>query len=48
VLEHVSTAGQVFLTTADAALPEVGRVTWWDVREGRVTDPMLSTVRGAA
>jgi len=48
VLEHVSTAGQVFLTTADAALPEVGRVTWWDVREGRVTDPMLSAVRGAA
>jgi DNA replication and repair protein RecF len=48
VIEHVSTAGQVFLTTADAALPEVGRVTWWDVREGRVTDPMLSTVRGAA
>jgi DNA replication and repair protein RecF len=48
VIAHVSTAGQVFLTTADAALPEVGRVTWWDVREGRVTDPMLGTVRGAA
>jgi DNA replication and repair protein RecF len=48
VLEHISTAGQVFLTTADATLPEVRRVTWWDVREGRVTDPILSTVRGAA
>jgi DNA replication and repair protein RecF len=48
VLEHVATAGQVFLTTADAALPEGGRVTWWDVREGRVTDPILRTVRGAA
>ncbi len=48
VLEHVAAAGQVFLTTADAALPEVGRVTWWDVRGGRVTDPMLSTVRGVA
>jgi len=48
VLEHVSTAGQVFLTTADATLPDVGRVTWWDVRGGRVTDPILSTVRGAA
>ena len=48
VLEHIATAGQVFLTTADAALPEVRPVTWWEVREGRVTDPILSTVRGAA
>lgn len=48
VLDHVSTAGQVFLTTADAALPDVGRVTWWDVGGGRVTEPMLSAVRGAA
>jgi DNA replication and repair protein RecF len=48
VLEHVAGAGQVFLTTADAALPEVGRVTWWDVRDGRVTEPILSAVRGAA
>ena len=48
VLAHVATAGQVFLTTADAALPEVQRVTWWDVREGRVTDPMLRAVRGVA
>jgi len=48
VLEHISAAGQVFLTTADVSLPEVRRVAWWDVREGRVTDPILSTVRGAA
>lgn len=48
VLEHISTAGQVFLTTADATLPEVRRGTWWDVREGRVTDPILRSVRGAA
>lgn len=48
VLDHVSTAGQVFLTTADAVLPEVQRVAWWDVRGGRVTDPMLSAVRGVA
>jgi DNA replication and repair protein RecF len=48
VLEHISTAGQVFLTTADATLPDARRVTWWDVREGRVSDPLLSTVRGAA
>lgn len=48
VLEHVATAGQVFLTTADDALPEARRMTWWDVREGRVTEPALSTVRGAA
>ncbi|MGH7300968.1 MAG: DNA replication/repair protein RecF [Candidatus Rokuibacteriota bacterium] len=48
VLEHAAGAGQVFLTTADAALPEARRATWWDVRGGRVTDPRLSTVRGAA
>jgi DNA replication and repair protein RecF len=48
VLEHIAAAGQVFLTTADAALPEVRQGTWWEVREGRVTDPLLRTVRGAA
>jgi DNA replication and repair protein RecF len=48
VLEHVAAAGQVFLTTADAALPEARRVTWWEVRGGCVTDPTLSAVRGAA
>jgi recombinational DNA repair ATPase RecF len=48
VLEHVATAGQVFLTTADGALPDGSRMTWWDVRGGRVTEPTLRTVRGAA
>jgi DNA replication and repair protein RecF len=48
VLEHIATAGQVFLTTADTELPEVRRATWWDVRGGRVTEPGLSRVRGAA
>jgi len=48
VLEHIVMAGQVFLTTADATLPEVRPVTWWDVRDGRVTEPILSAVRGAA
>jgi DNA replication and repair protein RecF len=48
VLDHVATAGQVFLTTAEAELPEARRVTWWNVLEGRVTEPRLSSVRGAA
>jgi DNA replication and repair protein RecF len=48
VLEHVAGAGQVFLTTAEAALPEVPRAAWWEVRGGGVTDPTLGTVRGAA
>lgn len=48
VLEHVAGAGQVFLTTADATLPETRRAAWWEVRGGCVTDPTLSTVRGAA
>jgi DNA replication and repair protein RecF len=29
VLTHVTGAGQVFLTTADASVPDVARVTWW-------------------
>jgi DNA replication and repair protein RecF len=48
VLEHVAAAGQVFLTTADATLPEVRHAAWWDVRGGSVIDSQLSTVRGAA
>ncbi|MGH7396458.1 MAG: DNA replication/repair protein RecF, partial [Candidatus Rokuibacteriota bacterium] len=48
VLEHVAGAGQVFLTTADETLPEARRMTWWDVRGGGVTEPMLSTARGVA
>jgi DNA replication and repair protein RecF len=48
VLEHVATAGQVFLTTADPTLPEARRATWWDIRGGRVAEPALRAVRGAA
>jgi DNA replication and repair protein RecF len=48
VLEHVAGAGQVFLTTADAEMPETGRATWWEVSEGRVADPAQTRVRGAA
>ncbi|HZP39451.1 MAG TPA: DNA replication and repair protein RecF [Methylomirabilota bacterium] len=48
VLEHVATAGQVFLTTADVTLPEARRATWWEIRSGRVAEPALRAVRGAA
>ena len=48
VLAHVAEAGQVFLTTADASVPDVRRVTWWEVSDGRVTEPRRSTTRGAA
>jgi DNA replication and repair protein RecF len=48
VLSHVASAGQVFLTTADAGVPDVQRVTWWEVSEGRVTEPPRSAIRGAA
>lgn len=48
VLAHVAEAGQVFLTTADASVPDVQPVTWWEVHEGRVTEPRHSTIRGAA
>jgi DNA replication and repair protein RecF len=48
VLEHVAGAGQVFLTTADDGLPEVWPATWWEVRDGRVGEARLGTVRGAA
>jgi DNA replication and repair protein RecF len=47
VLLHVASAGQVFLTTADASVP-VQRVTWWEVSGGRVTEPRHSAIRGAA
>jgi DNA replication and repair protein RecF len=48
VLRHVASAGQVFLTTADASVPDVEPVTWWEVSEGRVTEPAGSAIRGAA
>ncbi len=48
VLEHIAGAGQVFLTTADAALPDVGPAAWWEVKGGQVTDTNPAAVRGAA
>jgi DNA replication and repair protein RecF len=48
VLEHIARAGQVFLTTADAALPDVGTAAWWEVKGGQVTDTNPAAVRGAA
>jgi len=48
VLEHVAGAGQVFLTTAETALPTTGRACWWDVNGGRVNESELAAVRGAA
>lgn len=48
VLQHVATAGQIFLTTADGVLPEVRGATWWEVNGGSVSDPRPVTMRGAA
>ena len=48
VLDHISRVGQVFLTTAEASLPEAGRAHWWEVRAGAVKDTSLATLRGAA
>jgi DNA replication and repair protein RecF len=48
VIEHVARAGQVFLTSADPALPDVARARWWEVRGGAVTDASFAAVRGAA
>ena len=48
VLAHVAASGQVFLTTADASIPEVPRAAWWEVRGGRVTEPSRHAIRGAA
>jgi DNA replication and repair protein RecF len=47
VLRHIEGAGQVFLTTADETVP-ARRATWWQVRDGRVQDPSLRPVQGAA
>jgi DNA replication and repair protein RecF len=48
VLDHVSRAGQVFLTSADATLPDICDARWWEVKGGGVTDSRLVAVRGAA
>ena len=47
VLRHVEAAGQVFLTTAEAALP-ARQAAWWEVRGGQVEDLSLQAVPGAA
>ncbi|HEV8440235.1 MAG TPA: DNA replication and repair protein RecF [Methylomirabilota bacterium] len=48
VLEHVVEAGQVFLTSADATLPETETAVRWEVEGGRVRGSELLTVTGAA
>lgn len=48
VMEYVSGIGQVFLTTAEASLPDVGRAHWWNVMGGTVRDTDLATLRGVA
>jgi DNA replication and repair protein RecF len=48
VLEHVTTAGQVFLSTADLDRADGAAATWWDVRGGSVRGRALTAVRGAA
>ena len=48
VLDHVARAGQVFLTSAEAALPDMAAARWWAVNGGAVTDSSIRAVRGAA
>ncbi len=48
VLDHLASAGQVFLTTAEAALPDEGEARWWNVRDGEVFAEWMGAVRGAA
>ncbi|HET7874728.1 MAG TPA: DNA replication and repair protein RecF [Methylomirabilota bacterium] len=48
VLERIAGAGQVFLTTADAVLPEAAAAAWWEVKGGRVTEATPMAVRGIA
>ena len=48
LLEHLARGGQVFLTTADAVLPEVGRAQWWHVHGGSVQVGEHALLRGAA
>jgi DNA replication and repair protein RecF len=48
VVERVTRAGQVFLTSAGAALEEVQEATWWRVENGRVRQSEHAELRGAA
>ena len=47
VLRHIEGAGQVFLTTAEQAVP-ARRAAWWQVRDGQVVDPSRRPVQGVA
>jgi DNA replication and repair protein RecF len=38
VLRRAGRAGQVFLTTAETALPDAGAAAWWRVLDGRVSE----------
>ena len=48
VLRHAAGSGQVFLTTADPALPEGENAAWWEVRGGTVAESMGAVVGGTA
>jgi DNA replication and repair protein RecF len=48
VLRRVARGGQVFLTTAEASLPDAGAAAWWNVQEGRVAEMTGVSVREVA
>lgn len=48
VLRHAAGSGQVFLTTADPALPNGSAAAWWEVKGGAVTDFTGAALGGAA
>jgi DNA replication and repair protein RecF len=48
VLEHVASAGQVFLTTAEPMIPELGGAARWEIEAGRLRAGDVATIRGAA
>ena len=48
VLRHATRSGQVFLTTAEPGLPDVGGAAWWDVKGGIVAESMSAVVGGTA
>jgi DNA replication and repair protein RecF len=48
LLEHLACSGQVFITTADAVLPEVDGARWWHIRGGAVEDGERLLLQGAA
>jgi len=47
-MDHLAGAGQVFLTTADDALPDAGEARWWEVRDGVVSAGSSALVGEAA